>query len=150
VVVFRRGNSSWQGHVAFYLGQEGSRIVVLGGNQTDAVTIASYSMAVLGCRTPTTLTNSRTIKAQVVTGAGGAVTMGAGQLASQASQLAPANMPDAALHTDLAQKVSDAGGILQSLGTWSPWLFFFGGMLMLGGVGWTSYARYLDWKEKGR
>lgn len=54
IVVFKRGNSSWQGHVAFYVGDNGSRVKVLGGNQSDAVTVASYPKAsVLGYRWPT-------------------------------------------------------------------------------------------------
>ncbi len=46
VVVLSRPPSAWQGHVAFYLGQDriARRIFVLGGNQNDAVTIASFSV----------------------------------------------------------------------------------------------------------
>jgi uncharacterized protein (TIGR02594 family) len=52
IVVFSRGNS-WQGHVAFYLRSNRSYIEVVGGNQADAVTIATYPRAkVLSFRTP--------------------------------------------------------------------------------------------------
>jgi uncharacterized protein (TIGR02594 family) len=37
IVVFKRGNSTWQGHVAFYLGEASGRIYVLGGNQATAL-----------------------------------------------------------------------------------------------------------------
>jgi len=47
VVVFKRGNSSWQGHVAFYVRHQGNAIHVLGGNQTDQVNITVYSGASL-------------------------------------------------------------------------------------------------------
>lgn len=43
IVVFRRGTSSWQGHVAFFVKDQGKTIDVLGGNQSDAVNIKGYS-----------------------------------------------------------------------------------------------------------
>lgn len=53
IVVFKRGNSAWQGHVAFYLRTVGNRIEVLGGNQGNAVSIAQYpKSALLGYRWP--------------------------------------------------------------------------------------------------
>jgi uncharacterized protein (TIGR02594 family) len=43
VVVFKRGNSTWQGHVGIYISEaENSQINVLGGNQSNAVKISSY------------------------------------------------------------------------------------------------------------
>jgi len=52
IVVFKRGNSNWQGHVAFFVEDAaGGRISVLGGNQGNAVTIAKYpKSALLGVR----------------------------------------------------------------------------------------------------
>jgi uncharacterized protein (TIGR02594 family) len=51
VVVFRRGNSSWQGHVAFFVKDRGAIIDVLGGNQSDAVNVKGYSASqLLGIR----------------------------------------------------------------------------------------------------
>lgn len=56
VVVFWRGSgpNDWRGHVAFYLGGQGTgRIEVVGGNQTDAVTRTYYPESrVLGFRRP--------------------------------------------------------------------------------------------------
>lgn len=54
IVVFKRGNSSWQGHVAFVMKDNGDgTIQVLGGNQSDQVCYANYSKAsVLGYRWP--------------------------------------------------------------------------------------------------
>jgi len=44
VVVFWRGTrDGWQGHVGFYAGRDGDNILVLGGNQGNAVSIAPYS-----------------------------------------------------------------------------------------------------------
>lgn len=51
IVVFRRGNSAWQGHVGFLKAQSGASIEVLGGNQGDAVNIRRFAAAkLLGVR----------------------------------------------------------------------------------------------------
>ncbi|MGO4917545.1 TIGR02594 family protein [Pseudogemmobacter sp. W21_MBD1_M6] len=51
IVVFRRGSSSWQGHVGFFVAQSGQMIEVLGGNQGDAVSIKRYAASkLLGVR----------------------------------------------------------------------------------------------------
>ena len=42
IVILKRGNSSWQGHVGFYVGTSGSHILILGGNQGNEVNISSY------------------------------------------------------------------------------------------------------------
>jgi uncharacterized protein (TIGR02594 family) len=53
VVVFTRGSSAAQGHVAFFLKLAGSQVEVLGGNQSDGVTIARYAKSrLLGIRRP--------------------------------------------------------------------------------------------------
>ncbi|KQO43038.1 NlpC/P60 family protein [Methylobacterium sp. Leaf85] len=38
----KRGNSSWQGHVAFVVGANKDQVFLLGGNQSDAVTVAAF------------------------------------------------------------------------------------------------------------
>lgn len=44
VLVFWRGSpSSWKGHVGFYVGESGSHFHVLGGNQSNAVTITKIA-----------------------------------------------------------------------------------------------------------
>ena len=51
VVVFSRGSKSWQGHVGFFVKTTGAMIEVLGGNQSDAVTIQPYAKSrLLGVR----------------------------------------------------------------------------------------------------
>lgn len=51
VVVFKRGNSSWQGHVAFFVKDCGASIDVLGGNQSNAVNVKGYKASqLLGIR----------------------------------------------------------------------------------------------------
>lgn len=53
IVVFTRGTSTATGHVAFFLKVAGSQIEVLGGNQSDSVTIARYAKSrLLGIRRP--------------------------------------------------------------------------------------------------
>ena len=53
IVVFTRGNSTWEGHVAFYVGETANNIKVLGGNQSNSVSIASYPKSkLLGYRWP--------------------------------------------------------------------------------------------------
>ena len=47
IVVFRRGNSTWQGHVGFFVSHKAGVIQVLGGNQRDAVNIAGQPVAKL-------------------------------------------------------------------------------------------------------
>lgn len=53
IVVFSRGNSSWQGHVGFYMGEdENGDIKVLGGNQGNKVSVQTYPRSkLLGFRT---------------------------------------------------------------------------------------------------
>lgn len=51
IVVFRRGNSTWQGHVGFFVRQNAKTITVLGGNQANEVNQRNYSTAdLLGVR----------------------------------------------------------------------------------------------------
>ena len=51
IVVFRRGTSAWEGHVAFYINEIDGFINVLGGNQSDQVKISAYSKSnLLGYR----------------------------------------------------------------------------------------------------
>ncbi len=41
IIVFKRGTSTWQGHVGFLVDTSGSRPRVLGGNQSDRLCIAT-------------------------------------------------------------------------------------------------------------
>ena len=53
IVIFTRGASTAQGHVAFFLRAVGTQVEVLGGNQSDAVTVARYARSrILGIRRP--------------------------------------------------------------------------------------------------
>lgn len=71
VVVFKRGNSSWQGHVALYLGEDVTRVFVIGGNQSNSVSIASYRKSkLLGYRKPSSGWNSKVVGAASAVKAG--------------------------------------------------------------------------------
>jgi len=52
MVVFSRGDpSGWQGHVGFFVRNAGTHIEVLGGNQSNAVSVARYPVSrLLGVR----------------------------------------------------------------------------------------------------
>jgi uncharacterized protein (TIGR02594 family) len=51
VVLWRGHRMSWQGHVGLYVGGGGGSALLLSGNQSDAVTIAPFSLErVLGYR----------------------------------------------------------------------------------------------------
>jgi len=65
IAVFWRGSrTGWQGHVAFFIREQGDKVWVLGGNQTDAVNISSYPKSrLLSYRTvPVTDVNQSLIK----------------------------------------------------------------------------------------
>ncbi|MDH4127105.1 MAG: TIGR02594 family protein [Spirochaetota bacterium] len=51
VVILKRGNQAWQGHVGIYINQDLNSIWILGGNQTNMVNIISYPKSkILGIR----------------------------------------------------------------------------------------------------
>jgi uncharacterized protein (TIGR02594 family) len=53
ITVFRRGTSSWTGHVGFWIGEEENGIVILGGNQRNRISYSSYPKRdLLGYRWP--------------------------------------------------------------------------------------------------
>lgn len=53
IVVFKRGSSSWQGHVGYFINKTNEGILVLGGNQSDKVCYKYYpESALLGYRRP--------------------------------------------------------------------------------------------------
>lgn len=127
VVVFKRGNSSWQGHVAFYVGQDSRYVYVLGGNQSNAVNVKGYSKSkLLGYRTPLRTWNSRTLKASL---AGGTAAIGAGGAEVYGLLQGSAN--------DLAATGDD-------------WLVMVAAAIGLVATAIIIYARWDDWFRKGR
>jgi len=53
VCIMQRGNKSWQGHVGFAVDHKNDKVLILGGNQSDKVSLQWYSLKdVLGFRMP--------------------------------------------------------------------------------------------------
>jgi uncharacterized protein (TIGR02594 family) len=62
VTVFSRPPIAWQGHVAFYVGQQQGKVIVLGGNQSNSVCVKGYPVSrVLGYRWPKGLPLPKTV-----------------------------------------------------------------------------------------
>lgn len=143
IVVFKRG-TGWQGHVAFYLGEERGRIYHLGGNQSDRVSITSSPKStLLGIRTPVRLNpitgNSTTMKAQMLAGAGtaGTATATAYQQAEESGWLGEG----------LGQTMLDIG--TQLVSTVTGWIAMAGVALIAFAIFWTMRERKLKWEDKG-
>jgi uncharacterized protein (TIGR02594 family) len=134
ITVFWRGSpTSWEGHVAIYLGKgdKPGTIKVLGGNQRNGVTIEDHpERQVLGYRWPVTGGNSRTLRAQTAGAVGDMLTT---------SSLAMATMPEAlAVSSDR-----------QSLASLWPWFGVIGITLSIAARLVTIWARTSDWQAKG-
>lgn len=89
IVVLKRGNSTWQGHVGFFDRKEGGKVYLLGGNQRNQVNISGYAIgkivAVRRAKEPrTNPVKSSTVQAVAVTAASGA-----GGVAAALGQLEP-------------------------------------------------------------
>lgn len=53
IIVIRRGKEAWMGHVGFYAGKRGDNILLLGGNQSNAVNISAFpASSVIAMRRP--------------------------------------------------------------------------------------------------
>ena len=51
IVVLKRGTQAWQGHVGFFAGVVANQVRVLGGNQGNAVSVATFPVSdVIGVR----------------------------------------------------------------------------------------------------
>lgn len=51
IVILKRGNSTWQGHVGIWVNEDEDFVYVLGGNQSDSVNISPYNKKkILGYR----------------------------------------------------------------------------------------------------
>lgn len=134
VVVFKRGNSSWQGHVAFFVRETKTHIYVLGGNQSNAVNVARYPRSkLLGYRVPVTMLNSRTVRAGLV-----------GQ------PLGLAMMSFADPMADAVEPMIGIGQEIKLLGQLNSTFFYIGvGIVVLSTLA-GVYFRWDDNRKKGR
>lgn len=130
ICVFSRGDPrAYTGHVGLYAGEEGDNILVLGGNQSDAVSITRMpKSSLLGYRWPVTATNSRTNKAVAV-----------GTVGTTLVTLAPS-----------APSLISMGGEFKALGSTSTAFAFIGAALCIIAFIAIIYARQSDAAEKGR
>lgn len=138
IAVFRRGKG-WQGHVGFYLATGEKGIKILGGNQSDAVTITTMKPAdLLGYREPVTAGNSRTLRA------GGAAVglLTAASVAEPVSEAANwlGGVPIALDWLGKAPWLLEAAPYLKSVAGW------LGVLMVLSMLIW----RKQDWQEKGK
>lgn len=133
--VFSRGDPrGWQGHVAFYLEEDATRIRVLGGNQADTVSATWYPKSrLLGYRWPVTAANSRTTKG-VAVGTIGALATGAATVAQTV-----ASSPE---------HVTAVGVELKNTGL--PWLSIIGSVLVVAALIAVAYAHADDLKKNGK
>ncbi|MEN6306077.1 MAG: TIGR02594 family protein [Armatimonadia bacterium] len=126
VMVFKRGTSSWQGHVGFYVSETPTHYEILGGNQDNSVSIRRYpKTAFLGSRCPVTMTNSRTAKAAI-----------AGTAATGASFL--------------MEQATEAKAVAESLQPYLEWATVAVVVLTIACFALVTYYRWQDLKEKGR
>jgi uncharacterized protein (TIGR02594 family) len=132
VAVFSRGDPrSASGHVGFYVGEDSRGILVLAGNQGDAVSIAPQDPGrLLGYRMPTTPMNSRTMKAST-------------------AQMALLGL-DSAVILESQSQIGTIGDILAQIGVSVPQFLVASLMLKIALLCIIIYARQDDLAKKGR
>lgn len=136
ILIFRRGNA-WQGHVTFCLEDHGNTVTVLGGNQGDSVSIATYSKAALiGARWPGRLSQNTVLQTG---GASTASLMGGGGL-NQAADAVQNNAPDLA---GFVGQATDTFTQLSVYLRWASYVLVAISMVMLGVTVWHFVRTYL-------
>jgi uncharacterized protein (TIGR02594 family) len=141
VLIFRRGNSSWQGHVTLCLDDNNGILTVIGGNQSDSVSLARYSrVALMGARWPDTAGNSRTI--QSLAGSGAA------EMTEKAVGGAADHLADNA--DDIGAAIGQAQDAVQSYAMYlriAQYALIALSLAALAYAGWRFYARHLRPRE---
>lgn len=134
IAVFKRGNSSWQGHVAFFVRETKTHVYVLGGNQSNAVNVSRYPKSkLLGYRVPVTMLNSRTVRAGII---------------GQPLGLAMMNFADPM--ADAVEPMIGIGREIKLLGQMNSVFFYVGvGIIVLSTLA-GVYYRWDDNRTKGR
>ena len=87
IVVLKRGNSSWQGHVGFLHSYQGDKVMLLGGNQGNQVNVSGYSRSkIIAIRRPlqpkASLKDSTTVDSANLATAAGALAPVLGAISS--------------------------------------------------------------------
>lgn len=132
VAVFSRGDPrSASGHVGFYIGENEKGILVLGGNQGDAVSIVPQDRnRLLGYRMPVTPMNSRTMKAST-------------------AQMGLLGLDGVAVLESQGQ-ISVIGDLLGQLGVTIPAFLVASILIKIALQCWIIYARQDDLAKRGR
>lgn len=144
VVFWRNSRKSGSGHVGFFIGYDGAgRLLILGGNQSDGVSVAAFSDdKVLSYRWPT----NRLMSPEVVAGAGaagGAATAGGAVVVSEAAKTPPAPPvdPSAGNPPDLSA-IEAARGPLQELAQFVPYAAAAAAVIGLGCAVYLIYWKF--------
>lgn len=126
IAIFPRGKEAWQGHVGFVKDIKDDKVLILGGNQRNEVrTDWYYAAKALDYRWPSTMGNSRTVKAQVAT----LITSGVALASDAALEIQP-----------LAEQAQD---------WWSYAQYVAFGCAITAAIA-TIWFRYRDIVDKGR
>jgi uncharacterized protein (TIGR02594 family) len=124
IAVFKRGNSAWEGHVAFFLRDLGDHIEVLGGNQGNSVSVARQpKSSLLGYRWPVVV-SAPAAKPKTP--------------AKEAGKAAGAVIGGGAIVTGTKAAVDAGWGF-------SEWALLIGGLIVLGTL---AYFGWHWWKER--
>jgi uncharacterized protein (TIGR02594 family) len=139
IVVLKRGNSTWQGHVGFLVSKKGKKLRILGGNQANAVNEKTFNESqVLGYAWPKHKKKSL-LKDPVVVGSG---SVGAGSAADGGAQINET--------IETAKNVKDIAKDTGILDTLLPLLYnprFLWALMAVLVVGGIIYWR---WRERQR
>lgn len=132
IAVFSRGDPrSWEGHIGFFVSQDGDKVNVLGGNQSNQVSIAPQSKGrLLGYREPYKASNSRTMKAST-------------------TQMALLGL-DGAVILESQSQISAIGDLFGQIGVTIPQFLLASFLLKIALLCIIIYARQEDAQKKGR
>lgn len=145
VPLWRGDPKGWQGHVGLYVGETKQHVLLLGGNQGDAVSIAKYPKSrVLGYRWPRKAVELRTNQAAAGSAASGA-TSGGLNVAADAMAGTPASAT-AAEAPDIAP-LQDG---LSQLAPYFKWAAILAGVISIGLALYVIYRRSQDYRERGQ
>ena len=145
VPLWRDNPKSWQGHVGLYVGETTQHVLLLGGNQSNAVSIAKYPKSrVLGYRWPRTPAALRTNRAAAGSAASGATS---GGLNVAADTLAGSPAPIKSAETPDIQPLQDG---LAQLAPYFKVAAILAGVISVGLALYVIYRRTCDYKERGQ
>lgn len=136
VVMWRGSRESSSGHIGLYVGEDATHVHVLGGNQSDSVTVARFAKSkVLGYRWPRKPSQLRTVKAAVA-GAASSAAAAVSTATIVAESLAPVQKPLQEIGTPAAMSMAAKIALACAL-------------IGLAAALYTAWRRIKDHKERG-